>query len=77
MVVWQGVRLAMAGVLIGTTLSFGFARSMQTLIYGVQPIDPAVIGAVIFVLTMVAAVACYIPAHRASRVDPANELRST
>jgi ABC-type antimicrobial peptide transport system permease subunit len=76
MVVWQGVRLAMAGVLIGTALSLGFARSMQTLIYGVQPIDPAVIGAVIFVLTMVAAVACYIPAHRASRVDPANELRS-
>lgn len=77
MVLWQGVRLAMAGILIGTALSFGFARSMQTLIYGIKPIDPAVICASIFTLTVVAAVACYVPAYRASRVDPEIELRSS
>ena len=77
MVLWQGVRLAVAGVLIGTSLSFGFARSMQTLIYGVQPIDPVVIGTSIFTLTMVAAAACYIPAYQASRVDPANAMKSS
>lgn len=77
MVLWQGVRLAMAGILIGTALSFGFARSMQTLIYGTKPIDPAVICASIFTLTVVAAVACYVPAYRASRVDPEIELRSS
>ena len=76
MVLWQGVRLAMAGILIGTALGFGFARSMQTLIYGTKPIDPAVICASIFTLTVVAAVACYVPAYRASRVDPEIELRS-
>jgi putative ABC transport system permease protein len=77
MVLWQGVRLAMAGILIGTALSFGFARSMQTLIYGIKPIDPAVICISSFTLTVVAAVACYVPACRASRVDPAIELRSS
>ena len=75
-VLWQGVRIAITGVLIGTVLSFGLARYMHTLVYGVEPIDPAVILASILTLSVVAAVACYVPAHRVSGVDPASELRS-
>jgi ABC-type antimicrobial peptide transport system permease subunit len=75
-VLWQGVRIAITGVLIGTVLSFGLARYMQTLVYGVEPIDPAVILASILTLSVVAAVACYVPAHRVSGVDPTSELRS-
>jgi len=76
MVLWQGLRLALAGVAIGTGLSFGLARYTQTLIYGVKPIDPIVILGSILTLFLAAAAACYLPAYRASRVDPANELRS-
>jgi ABC-type antimicrobial peptide transport system permease subunit len=49
---------------------------MQTLVYGVKPIDPVVIFGSMLTLSVVAAVACYVPAYRASRVDPASELRS-
>jgi predicted permease len=75
MVLWQGFRLAIAGIVLGTLLSFGLARYIQTLIYGVKPIDPAVIFESIFTLSIVAVVACFVPAYRASRVDPMVALR--
>jgi predicted permease len=76
MVLWQGMQLAFAGVLLGTLLSFGLARYIQTLVYGVKPIDPTVILESVLTLFVVAVVACFVPAYRASRVDPAVELRS-
>jgi predicted permease len=76
MIVWQGFRLVIAGVVFGTVLSAGLARFTQSLIYGVKPVDPVVIFGSIATLSIVAALACYVPAFGASRVDPATELRS-
>ena len=76
MILWQGVRLALAGVAIGATASLGLARYMQSLVYGVKPIDPPVITGSIVLLILVAGAACYVPARRASQVDPAGELRA-
>jgi predicted permease len=76
MIVWQGFRLVIAGVAAGAVLSVVFGRFTQSLIYGVKPVDPVVIFGSIATLSIVAALACYVPAFRASRVDPAIELRS-
>jgi predicted permease len=76
MIVWQGFRLVIAGIVIGAGMSVGLARFTQSLIYGVKPIDPLVIFGSIATLSIVAALACFVPAFRASRVDPATELRA-
>jgi predicted permease len=76
MVLWQGIRLALAGIVLGILLSFDLARYMQTLIYGVKPTDPAVILESILALSIVAAVSCFVPAFRASRLDPMVALRN-
>jgi ABC-type antimicrobial peptide transport system permease subunit len=76
MVLWQGLRLTAAGVVVGLGLTFPLARYIETLIYGVKPIDPPVLLGSVLTLAAVAGVACYIPAFRASRVDPSTELRA-
>jgi predicted lysophospholipase L1 biosynthesis ABC-type transport system permease subunit len=76
MVVSQGMRLAVVGVLIGVLASLALARYMETLVYGVKPVDLSVMASSSLVLGLVAALASYIPAYRASRVDPAKALRS-
>jgi predicted permease len=76
MVVSQGMRLAVAGVLAGFLASLALARYMATLVYGVKPIDLTVMAVSCLTLGLVAALASYIPAHRASRLDPAKALRS-
>ncbi len=75
MVLWQGSRMALAGVAIGLVAAFGLARLMTKLIFGVTAHDPLTFGAVAGLLFAVALVACYRPAHRATRVDPATALR--
>ncbi|HKA00055.1 MAG TPA: FtsX-like permease family protein, partial [Candidatus Solibacter sp.] len=75
MVLWQGIRLAIAGIVFGILLSFDLARYMQTLIYGVKPMDPAVILESILTLLIVAVVAIFVPASRASKIDPMVALR--
>jgi putative ABC transport system permease protein len=77
MVMSQGMRLAMAGVLVGCLGSLALARYMKTLVYGVEPIDLPVTSFSCVTLVLVAALACYIPAYRVSRLDPANTLRSS
>jgi predicted permease len=76
LVVSQGLRLAVAGVLVGALASLALARFMETLVYGVKPIDPGVMAVSSLTLGLVAAAASYIPAHRASQLDPAKTLRS-
>jgi len=76
MIVSQGMRLAIAGIFVGFVGSLALARYMKTLVYGVQPIDVGVNSVACLILAVVAALACYIPAHRASRLDPAKTLRS-
>ncbi len=75
LVVGQGLLLAAIGVTIGLAASFGVTRVMSSLLYGVKATDVATFAIVAAVLSAVAALACYIPARRATRVDPIVALR--
>ena len=72
----QGLTTTLVGVAIGVAGSFATARSIQSLLFGVQPTDPLTFVAVATALVGVAGLACYIPARRAARVDPMVALRS-
>ena len=75
MVVGQGLRLALVGVVVGLVFAFGFARLIAGLLYGVPTWDPVVYVIAPVVLTLVALVAAWIPARRASQVSPIDALR--
>jgi putative ABC transport system permease protein len=75
MVVGQGIVLTVAGIAIGTAVALAVTRSMTKLLVGVRAADPAIYASVAAVLAIVALAACYIPAARASRVDPMIALR--
>jgi putative ABC transport system permease protein len=75
MVVVRGVGLAGAGVAIGLVAAIPLARSMQSLLFEVPPADAVTFAAVGLVLTLIAAAASYLPARRATRVDPMIALR--
>jgi putative ABC transport system permease protein len=75
MVVLQGMRLAIVGVVLGVAAAFGLARLIATFLFGVTARDPLVFAGVPALLTVVALLAVWIPARRASRVDPIIALR--
>jgi len=75
LVVGQGLLLAGIGVAIGLAAAFGVTRVMSSLLYGVKATDAVTFAAVAAVLSAVAALACYIPARRATKVDPIIALR--
>ena len=76
MVVAQGARVALLGVAIGVVAALGLTRYIKSLLFGVQPLDAPSFAAVSAVMVAVALLASYIPALRASRVDPSTALRS-
>jgi ABC-type antimicrobial peptide transport system permease subunit len=76
MVVSEGVRMAAMGIGLGAVAALVAARSLRTLVFGVATTDMATYVAVAAILTVVALAASYIPARRASRVDPLIALRS-
>jgi putative ABC transport system permease protein len=73
---WQGLLPAFGGIAAGLMASAGATRVIASLLFGVTPTDPATFVAVAAGLAVVAAVACAIPALRASRVSPTEALRS-
>jgi putative ABC transport system permease protein len=75
MVLTDGLRLAGVGVLIGVALAAAATRLLSTLLFEVPRLDPVTFGFTIVVLIGAAAVASYIPARRATRVDPMTALR--
>jgi predicted permease len=76
LVVWQGMRLALAGVVAGIAASFGLTRLLSTFLFGVRPWDPVVFVSAPFIITLVALLAVWMPAARASGLDPVRALRS-
>jgi predicted permease len=75
LVIGQGVRLALAGLVLGLLASLAMTRVLATLLFGVSPYDPVTFGGVSLGLMAVAILACYVPARRATRVDPIIALR--
>jgi putative ABC transport system permease protein len=75
MIVGQAMKLALAGVGIGLAAAYGLTRLMASLLFGVQPRDPLVFGAVAVLLTLVALVAALLPARHAVKIDPIVALR--
>jgi ABC-type antimicrobial peptide transport system permease subunit len=67
--------LAFLGLAAGLLLAVLAARSLSTLLYEVSPLDPLTFGSVVAILSASALLACYLPARRAARVDPAVALR--
>jgi putative ABC transport system permease protein len=76
MVLSEAMKLALIGGAIGLAAALILARVMASLLYGVSASDPLTFIAVLILLAAVALVACYLPARRASRVDPLISLRS-
>jgi predicted permease len=77
LVLKQGLRTTVVGLVLGLLLSVGFTRYIQSQLFGVTSHDLTVFGAVTGLLLGVAALACYIPARRATRIDPMVALRDS
>jgi putative ABC transport system permease protein len=75
MVVWQGMSLSLIGVLVGLAMSLSLTRVMASLLYGISVTDPLTYVGVSLLVTLVALVACLVPARRATKVDPMIALR--
>jgi len=75
MILAQGLRTIFIGVAIGLTGSLALTRTVESLLFGVSATDPLTLGGVTLLLVGAALLACYIPARRATKVDPMIALR--
>jgi predicted permease len=77
MILGQGMRLTLVGLVAGLVASFGLTRLLQAQLFNVKPTDPLTLTAVTGFIAVIAFVACYVPAQRATRVDPMVTLRDS
>jgi putative ABC transport system permease protein len=75
LIVAQGFKQALAGIVVGMAGAFALRRVLGSLLFGITPADPTTFSAVALLLVAVALLACYIPARRATKVDPMVALR--
>ena len=75
LVVWQGMRLVLIGIVIGVAAAFGLTRLIATFLFGVKPFDALTFVAVPILLGLVALAAVWLPAQRATKIDPMEALR--
>jgi putative ABC transport system permease protein len=81
MVIKQGMALSVLGIVLGLGGAYALTRYLESwvqlskLLYGIKPTDPATYGAMALLLAVVAVIACYLPARRATKVDPLIALR--
>jgi ABC-type antimicrobial peptide transport system permease subunit len=71
----QGLKLALIGIAIGLLAAMALTKWMETLLFGVRPTDPLTFTVIAVALALVALLACWIPARRATKVDPMIALR--
>jgi ABC-type antimicrobial peptide transport system permease subunit len=75
MLLGEGVRLVAVGVVVGLVVALVGSRAVASMLFNVNPVDAVTFILVPSILTLVAILACWIPAHRATRVDPMVALR--
>jgi len=75
LVIRDAVRSAIVGLVIGLAASIGLVRLMQTILYGIRVSEPAILAEVAVVILLLTVIACYIPAARATLIDPIRALR--
>ena len=76
LVIRQGMWLVLIGVVIGMAASLAVSRLLKSFLFGLSTTDPMTFGIILLLLATVALLACYVPARRATKVDPMIALRS-
>jgi ABC-type antimicrobial peptide transport system permease subunit len=75
LVLTEATKLIVIGVVLGVAAALALTKAMASLLYGVSAADPSIFLSVTLLLVIVSLAACYVPAHRAMRVDPMVALR--
>ena len=76
LVIGDGMRMALAGIVSGTVASLALARVLEGLLYGIEPTDPVTYVVIAATLALVALLASAVPVRRATKADPASALRA-